>query len=324
MPRLDKQEAAAALALTKLKGRAYACSGFFMLYSDAEGRWKKVSKKDFGFFLELKMRNINFSSRIASLIRSKLPRDDLFLTTTHASTGHKILFSDCVYDMKTGETCSTFNPEDRFAATVGKPFPVRIQNDVDKADRLFQDWLTPHNQTPAPRAADFDFDKMPLWQFEKLAIGLSIAGDCKHAFALVSPEGDSGTSTLEHAVMEAFDTELVAYKYTAPEELFESKTPRDYSKFLYPGICGARIFWCNEISKGTKCIDTTLMERLTSGHDLAMGKLDVHAKFTTFFNCNTLPPVRNHGNPDFLLKIVFPNVYVDSYYLSKPNMKLRN
>lgn len=304
-----------------------------------EGLWSKVSKNEFLGFITVRLMERegmpNFERSflhhgVASLVRSMLPRDDLFLTTTQASTGGRIKFSDCVYDVRTGETRSTPAPDERFVATVGKKLPARVQKDVDEALRIFQDWFTLLNAPTAPRADAYDFDNMPLWQFVIIAIGSAIAGDCKHAFAMVSANWDSGKSTLQYAVQEAFGKDHVPGAFgmdgvLSPKKLFQAKTPKEFSKFMYPKIAGARILWANGIPPGLKFVDTMLMKRLAFGQDFSLKTCSVRAKLTTFFNCECLPPVRNHGDSDFLLKVVFPNTYVDKHWFSStPNAKLRD
>ena len=318
----NKQEAASCF-LAELSGRAFACKGFFMCFYRDNGLWARLPKSEFspgvhfmlGARLSLDPNRIGWTSGVSAFVRTMLPRDDLFLTATHASTEGRIKFEDCVYDVRTGEARYSFVPEDRFVATVGKKLPARVQKDVDEARRIFQDWFTPTGAPTAPRADDYDFDNMPLWQFVILAIGSAIAGDCKHAFAMVSSDWDSGKSTLQYAVQEAFGTDHVTQAFgmsgvLSPKELFRAKTPKEYSKFVYPKIAGARILWANGLPCGLKFVDTMLMKRLACGQDFSLRTCAVRAKLTTFFNCECMPPVRNHGDSDFLLKVVFPNVYV--------------
>jgi hypothetical protein len=127
---------------------------------------------------------------------------------------------------------------------------------------------------------------------------------------MVSSDWDFGKSTLQYAVQEAFGTDHVPGAFgmggvLSPKELFHAKTPKEYSKFLYPKIAGARILWANGLPYGLKFVNTMLVKQLASGHDFSLRTCAVRAKLRTFFNCENMPLVRNHGDSDFLLNVVF-------------------
>ena len=58
-----------------------------------------------------------------------------------------------------------------------KAFPARVEADVEAARAFVQDIFTIPKVDTAPRDADFNFKKIPLWKFVVMAIGAAIAGD---------------------------------------------------------------------------------------------------------------------------------------------------
>ena len=116
-------------------------------------------------------------TRVAAHARSKILRDDGFLIEKHTSTHRKIKFLDCVYDIPTVKTKHEFRPDERLFAHVPRAFPPRVQADVNAARVFVEDIFLLLGVATLPIAPDFDFKKIPLWQFFVMAIGAAIAGD---------------------------------------------------------------------------------------------------------------------------------------------------
>jgi hypothetical protein len=143
-------------------------------------------------------------ARVASWAMSLIPQDESFLKTNYLSTLRKIKFSDCFLDLATGQARQGFVPEEKFIVYVGRPLPPRVLADIDAARSFVQDIFTLPGQD-APRADDYNFNTMPLWQFVSVAIGTAIAGDfnLKLMYALIG-QRNSGKGMLMTAIGAAF------------------------------------------------------------------------------------------------------------------------
>ncbi len=102
-------------------------------------------------------------SRAASWARSQIPRDEGFLMDKHSTTHRKIKITDCVYDIAGAKVIAGLPPEERFLVHVQRAFPPRVQADIDAARKFVEDIFTLPGVETAPRASDYDFEKVPLW-----------------------------------------------------------------------------------------------------------------------------------------------------------------
>ena len=81
---------------------------------------------------------------------------------THSTTHRKIKFTDCVYDIAGAKVSAGFRPEEKFLVHIQKAFPPRAQGDIDAARKFIEDIFTLPGVETAPRASDYDFEKVPL------------------------------------------------------------------------------------------------------------------------------------------------------------------
>jgi hypothetical protein len=181
---------------------------------------------------------------------------------------------------------------------------------------------------------DFDFAKMPIWQFVVLAIGAAIAGDVelKLMYAMIG-QRNSGKGMLMTAVAAAFGNLVDAGN--SPDNLLCNDNNQDEAKkcmwLADAAIKGARLLWTNEVrtlsSRGETYIDGNRLKKIVSGGDCLPVRKNcenpypVCHEFTLFLNVNDLPAVRPAIGETFL-RIRFPNQYVDSPTL--PNHKRKN
>ena len=215
-----------------------------------------------------------------------------------------------------------------------RAFPARVQADVEAARAFVQDIFTLREVEASPRVTDFDFKKIPLWQFVIMAIGAAIAGDVqvKLMYALIG-QRNSGKGMLMSAVEAAFG-HLVDTGKSANNLLGSDNNIDEAKKMMWlsqASINGIRLLWTNEVrtlcSRGETYIDGNLIKSIASGGDpIEMRKNceDPYAarhEFTMFLNCNDLPPVSPSIGGTFL-HIRLPNRYVESP--SFPNEKQKD
>ena len=266
-------EIVAEIVIKPLRGRILNCNGLLFAYHAPSGLWKQdakpalmlqeaiddwgVDRKLFrGFNVKtLKDHSIDLGetpemTRVAAKALTKIPRDDTFLLDKHASTRRKIKFLDCVYDISTGKARHGFTPEEKFLVHVPRKFPARVEADVEAARAFVQDIFTLPGVDTAPRDADFNFEKIPRWQFVVMAIGAAIAGDVdvKLMYAMIG-QRNSGKGMLMSAVAAAFGN-LVDTGKSANNLLGNDNNNDEAKKFMWLAdafIRGARLLWTNEV-----------------------------------------------------------------------------
>ncbi len=123
-----------------------------------------------------------------------------------------------------------------------------------------------------PRDADFDFKKIPLWQFVVMTIGAAIAGDVdvKLMYAMIG-QRNSGKGMLMSAVEAAFEN-LVDTGKSANNLLGNDNKNDEAKKFMWlaqAAINGVRLLWTYEVrilcSRGETYIDGNLIKSIASG-----------------------------------------------------------
>jgi len=350
-------EIVAEIVMKPLRGRILQCDNLLFAYHAPSGLWKKykepalviqaaiddwsIDQKIFhGFNVKtLKDHSIDLGdtpdmSRMAAKARTKIPDDDCFLLTKQATTRRKIKFLDCVYDITTGKARYGFLPEEKFLVHVPRALPARVEADVEAARAFVQDIFTLPGVDTAPRDAEFDFKKIPLWQFVVMAIGAAVAGDVdvKLMYAMIG-QRNSGKGMLMTAVEAAFGN-IVDTGKSANNLLGNDNNNDEAKKYMWlaqAAINGRRLLWTNEVrtlcSRGETYIDGNLVKGIASGGDpLEVRKNNedpypARHEFTMFLNCNDLPPVRPSIGGT-LMRVRFPNRYVESPTL--PNEKQKN
>jgi len=183
-----------------------------LLIRDATVRWSMEKKIYRGYSTEtFKPKAIDLGSassteKVTKKALSWVPDDDNFLKLKWKTTVCKIKFTNGVYDMSTGDFRKGFLPEEKFFVQVDRDLPLpRVQAHVDAARKFMEDIFTPRDKAPGLRAADYDFKKMPLWQFVTLIIGMALSGTkTKGTYALIGRR-NSGKGVRMTAIESAFE-----------------------------------------------------------------------------------------------------------------------
>jgi hypothetical protein len=333
----------------KLKGLVLKSHDHFLSYHAPSGLWKfnnssnlliqdavvswSMEKKIYrGFSTEtfkpktIDLGNAPSSERVTKKALSHVECDDQFLEFKFESTLYKIKFRDCVYDMskeRADAISKKFTPTEKFLIQVERDLPVRNQADVDAACDFVKDIFTLPGKAAGDRVDDYDFEKMPLWQFVILAIAIALAGaELKFMYAMIG-QRNSGKGVLMTAIERAFKGGLVMTGHSANNLLGDNSSVDEAKKYLWladPAIDGTRLLWTNEIKtvtpKGETFIDGNLVKGIASGGDTIHVRKQFENPYpcrheiTMFLNCNDLPPVVPSIGNSSLLRIKFPNVYV--------------
>jgi hypothetical protein len=139
---------------------------------------------------------------------------------------------------------------------------------------FIQDIFTLPGVETTPRDANFNFEKIPLWQFVVISIGAAIAGDVdvNLIYAMIG-QRNSGKGMLLTAVAAAFSN-LVDTSKSANSLLGNDNTNDEAKKFMWLAdafIRGLRLLWTIEVRtlspRGETYIDGNLSKEIASGGD---------------------------------------------------------
>lgn len=94
---------------------------------------------------------------------------------------------------------------------------------------------------------DFDFTRMPLWQFWVLAAGIALAGEVEHKLMLAMiGQRDSGKGILMLLFLVAFGSGLVNTGLSANNLLGSDSNTDEAKKFMWlrdVTVKGSRLVW---------------------------------------------------------------------------------